>query len=75
MGYKRPTITDLRQEIAELRHVGGQMANVCFNWSQSKDSISLHDREMLDQLRRQWDAIKRRVPKGQGVRRSVERNG
>lgn len=46
----------LREEICELRHVGVQMSNVCFNLAQGQVNIN---RELLDQLRRQWDAIKR----------------
>ncbi len=50
---------DLRQEICELRHVGRQMANICFNVSQGQ-TLTAVDLEILDALRRQWDAIKRR---------------
>jgi hypothetical protein len=52
--------TDLRQEIEELRHVGAQMANVFFNWSQGQQVIDSDEREMMASLYRQWDSVKRR---------------
>ena len=52
---------DLRQEIAELRHVGGQMANLCFNLGQLENTIlTLNRCEILAQLSKNWDAIRRR---------------
>lgn len=64
----RATKAELRQEIAELRRVGAQMANVCFNLGQEHGAIRKLSPEcdqaadcMWD-LRRQWDAIKRREP-------------
>lgn len=55
----RATKAELRQEIAELRHVGAQMANLCFNIGQLCEVKETH----LDAMRElfvQWDAIKRR---------------
>jgi hypothetical protein len=50
---------------AELRAIGGQMANVCFNWSQEANSIGVRlaagDREMLKSLHKQWDAAVARL--------------
>jgi hypothetical protein len=64
--YKRPRISDLRQEIAELRRVGGQMANLCFNLG-AQSGLPFHqreaNREIMLNLVTQWDAIKRRFPK------------
>lgn len=57
----------LRQEIAELRHVGAQMANVFFNWSQNRQVIDPGDREMMNRVRRNWDAIQR-AEKAEGAR-------
>lgn len=54
---KQPKKQELRQEICELRHVGQQMSNVCFNLAQGTKDIN---RELMDQLRKQWDAIQRR---------------
>lgn len=56
---KRATKAELRQEICELRHVGRQMANACFNLGQGH-TFTQYDRDICDGLRREWDAIKRR---------------
>lgn len=60
----RPKISELRNEITELRRVGGQMSNVCFNYGQSGigGSLDEHSRNMLQDLAKQWDAIKRTEP-------------
>jgi hypothetical protein len=39
------------------RLVGAQLSNVAFNWAQPAYGLSERDREMLDSLRRQWDAL------------------
>jgi hypothetical protein len=44
------------KEVIDRRLVGGLLANCAFNLSQS-DAISKRDREILADLRRQWDAI------------------
>jgi hypothetical protein len=50
----------LREEIRQLRVVGAQMANVCFNWGQrSFIEIKASDCKMLKELQQQWDAIER----------------
>lgn len=53
------TKAELRQEIAELRHVGNQMSNLCFNLAQDGRQSQVN-RDCMDQCRRNWDAIKRR---------------
>jgi hypothetical protein len=60
---------ELRREIAELRSVGAQMSNVCFNLGQryqpARNAMAeigpLHnfDAKAMSELRLQWDAIKR----------------
>lgn len=52
----RTTKQQLRQEISQLRFIGQQMSNVCFNLAQGATDIN---RELMDQLRREWDAIAR----------------
>lgn len=56
MGQKSPK-PELRQEICELRHVGSQMANACYNLGQGQP---VRDQRLLLELARQRDAIKRR---------------
>lgn len=56
---KKATKAELRQEILELRHVGSQMSNLCFNLAQWKEGRP-QDRQSMDQLRRDWDAVKQR---------------
>lgn len=58
----KATKTELRQEIAELRNVGQQLANIALSWSKGKQVLDPDDRELLSVLRRDWDAIKRREP-------------
>lgn len=55
------TKSELRDEIKQLRFIGAQMSNVCFNWSQCtmKTEITQEDREILNELRIKWDMIKR----------------
>ena len=46
---------DRRHAAAKL--VGGQLANVAFNLAQRVGQpLSTHDAEILDKLRREWDA-------------------
>lgn len=56
---RRATKSELRQEIAELRHVGALMANFCFNVSQS-DKIDPGYRQCMKEMQTMWDKIKRR---------------
>lgn len=56
---KPATKGQLRQEIARLRSIGAQMSNVCFNWSQNKKVLDKSDRELMSNLRIQWDGIER----------------
>ena len=57
---------ELREEIAELRFVGAQMSNVCFNLAQRAKSnddnvhLTAWEARSFDELRLKWDAIKRR---------------
>lgn len=60
---KRATKTALRQEIDELRHVGAQFANIAFNLCQTQDPMRV-PWSTMDELRREWDAIKRREQVG-----------
>lgn len=53
------TKLQLRQEIAELRMAGSKMANICWNLAQ-KRSFNGHDLEVVDESRKEWDAIQRR---------------
>jgi fatty acid desaturase len=58
------TKDDLREEIRQLRDVGRQMANLCFNLGQHHehhDSYSIDHRTMntMHRLQVEWDAIKR----------------
>jgi predicted DNA-binding transcriptional regulator AlpA len=61
----RQEISDLRWEIAGLRRVGSQMANVCYNLGQPGSAIrQLGDDvaqscDVMWDLRQQWDAIPR----------------
>lgn len=67
---KTATKAQLRQEIAELRYVGHQMANICFNLGQSHSRLRARAVDRRDEivgwadsmyrLRKEWDAIKRR---------------
>ena len=60
---------ELRNEIEELRHIGGQMANLCFNLGQNATETDLgkmvtgHNLVTMYALSKQWDAIKRREKK------------
>lgn len=54
----RVKISALRQEIAELRTVGAQMSNVCFNLQQRQTSDP-HERQLMRSLRQEWDRIER----------------
>jgi hypothetical protein len=53
----KATKDELRKEITELRHVGKQMANLCFNLCQ--DENQKRGAQDMKSLYRQWDAIKR----------------
>jgi hypothetical protein len=50
-------MTSAWKEVIERRLVGGMLANCAFNLAQGR-SITEREREILDGLRRQWDAIK-----------------
>ena len=52
------TKADLRREIKELRNVGQQMSNICFNLAQNKEQ-PIRYRDSMDSVRKEWDAIKR----------------
>ncbi len=55
------TKQELREEIVQLRFIGTQMSNVCFNLAQHVGKkLDKQDCKLFDQLRRQWDDIKRR---------------
>lgn len=62
---KRATKAELRREIADLRMVGCQMSNVCFNLGQhaqmggSGRRVSCHYLASMKDLQQQWDAIRR----------------
>lgn len=48
-----------REAFLQLLHIGGQMSNLCFNWSQEANRVGAtlegNDRSMLSNLRKQWD--------------------
>jgi hypothetical protein len=50
--------SELRREINNLRRIGEQMSNVCFNLAQDRNIEARH-RVTMDELRRKWDDIKR----------------
>lgn len=56
---------ELRSEIAQLRSIGSQMANLCFNIGQHArlrsdgKTISKDDLAIMYELSKKWDAIKR----------------
>jgi len=54
----KATKAELATEVTELRRVGAQMANVCFNLSQSPH-MHVDDKKIMAQLVRDWDAVKR----------------
>lgn len=65
------TKSELREEIRQLRSVGSQMSNVCFNIGQRHDAIAPFgskkvidnfDLGLMAELRVKWDAIKRTEP-------------
>lgn len=62
---KAATKADLRREIQELREIGGQMSNICFNLGQNAvyedlgKMVTGRDLVSLRELQQQWDAIKR----------------
>src|SRR6185312_12478083 len=50
----------LREEIRQLRWIGRQMSNLCFNLSQRPgEPLSQRNAEVMRELYRQWDAIRR----------------
>lgn len=57
---------ELRKEIEELRTIGGQMSNVCFNLGQNTREGDLgrmvpgRDLAGMYDLAKKWDAIQRR---------------
>jgi len=48
----------LREELTARRSIGRQMANLCFNLSQS-EKIPAEYRTIMRELCERWDAIKR----------------
>lgn len=54
----RATKSQLRKEIHDLRLVGQQMSNLCFNLSRD-DSIAEHYRDLMDECYKEWDSIER----------------
>ncbi len=58
----RATKEELRQEITELRNIGGQLSNVAHNiWQRGgKPRIDAEERAILGELYQKWDLIKRR---------------
>lgn len=54
------TLRLMTQERDALRLVGAQMANLCFNLSQSKQ-VSASNAEVMARLCKEWDGIKRVV--------------
>lgn len=54
MGLKRGEIQRLREHVALLKNIGGQMANMCFNGAQ-QDSIPADYRKTMTELRLKWD--------------------
>ena len=61
----KATKQQLREEIAALRRVGAQMANLCFNlgqdatWRDPGMMVSGSNLVSMYQLSKDWDAIKR----------------
>ena len=59
----------LREEIEELRFIGAQMSNACFNLGQRAKStnenvhLTAQEARNFDELRVKWDAIKKRDKK------------
>lgn len=50
----------LIENAPEIRRVGAQLRNVAFNLAQRVGQpLSTHDAEILDRLRREWDAAMR----------------
>lgn len=60
----QPLDLDALQALAEERDsVGAQLANVAFNWSQKMGyALTSDDCEMLNRLRREWDAATNIIP-------------
>lgn len=42
-------------KINKLRSIGAMMANVMYNWSQNKETLTQHDRDQMKELYKQWD--------------------
>jgi hypothetical protein len=57
-GERKATKSQLRGELCQVRFVGQQMSNLCFNLSQNK-TIEKSVRESMKDLYQKWDAIKR----------------
>ena len=54
------TIEQMQKEILELRFIGQQMSNVCYNLSQHNEtSLRDEERKNMAALVRRWDAIPR----------------
>lgn len=52
-------VPELVERIAEMRRVGSQMANLCFNLSQPDWPFEERDRDGMRELYRAWDAALR----------------
>lgn len=55
---KQPTKKQLRDEIKLLRSIGSQLSNCCYNIAQKRE-LTERDREVVSQVVKEWDAIKR----------------
>ncbi len=61
----KATKQQLREEIIALRHVGRQMANLCFNLGQNSRTsdagkiVSGNNLTIMYDLSKAWDAVKR----------------
>jgi hypothetical protein len=51
----------------KLKHIGGLMANVCFNLAQNS-TLPEHTRKTCDELRRAWDAAISALRSSAGVK-------
>ena len=47
-------VEEMEREIAELRRIGGGMANVLHHWKQ-QDTMRASDRKLMESLQEQWD--------------------
>ncbi len=57
--FREAGVSELRAEVERLRNVGDQLSNVAFNWGQQAGyRLEARDCDMLNNLRRQWDAAR-----------------